>query len=114
MYVYVLPLTRVTVNIAVLPFLMTFVFLPAILKSCGDGPLFTSLKTTLPCGAVFRESVNLKSFAVTFTVVTVELAPANGTTTNSVAAATAAATSMETVRFMDLLRLWTPSPRQYL
>ena len=62
---YFLPFLSVTVSDADFPLPRSLVFLPAILKSCADGPLLVTLKVTLPWGALFWESTNLKSFAVT-------------------------------------------------
>ena len=41
---------------------------PPIEKSCASLPLFSTLKTTVPCGTLAWESVNLNSVAVTVTV----------------------------------------------
>src|SRR5437763_5614334 len=48
---------------------MRGVFLPLILKSCPIFPLFVTLKTTVPAGKLFFESLKPHSFAVTKTVV---------------------------------------------
>jgi hypothetical protein len=47
-----------TRNVAVWFRARLFVFLPAILKSCLTDPRFVTLKTAVPFGTVFFESVN--------------------------------------------------------
>src|SRR5205085_5979482 len=64
-----LPFDSFTVSVIDLPCLITGVLWPAIAKSCLRTPLLTSLKTTVPCGALLRESLYLYSVAVTVTVV---------------------------------------------
>ena len=61
------------------------VFLPLILKSCGILPLFMTVKTTVPCGTLSFESLNLNSVAVTVTAAALacDRAPSAGAATNA-------------------------------
>jgi hypothetical protein len=57
---------NVTLSVVLCPFASVFVFLPAILKSCGIFPLLMTVKmTTDLAGTVFFDSTNLNSEAFT-------------------------------------------------
>src|SRR6476469_10602225 len=113
MYVYFLPFLSVTTSVALLLWPSSFVFLPAILKSCWIEPLFVTLNDTLPCGALLRESLNENSFAVTETDVVCALRdPAYATTEKTLTAARAATPASKTMRFMRLLTLVDPASEE--
>jgi hypothetical protein len=84
------PALSVTVSFPDLPGASIAVFLPAILKSCASFPLFTTVKTTVPCLAVLVDSANLNSVAVTLTAVVAERAVCAGAANAGTATASAA------------------------
>src|SRR5215203_2996344 len=104
MYGYLPALAKVTVSVAVDPGESSFVFLPAILKSCGRPPLFVTLNVTVPCMTVFGITVKANSLgAPGETRTTVAVEPPCRAAAGSAHVSTASVAIMPSIRTRFLL-----------